>query len=236
MMKEQNSARFVLTKVFFETLVIVFSVFMAIYFEDLWQDRKQKQEANRLLCELKLELAEDLNDIDSIIKNQRWNSKHYQVVVTGLSRSGFDFNQEIDAALHEIGKNNRTLYPRIATWSILLSNGLFAEIDDKELSVKLMNYYESFNKRIYDNGEGYDRTLNEMLRIHIPEYWDFLNKKPLASDHKSTSKFRAQIEHVYRDWNLYYIELLIKHKANTQDLINHLGNCNEKSNTKVEKL
>lgn len=215
------------SKLFAETSVIVFSVFLAIYFEDLWQERKNEQEARRMLCQLRFELIEDLADIKEIIENQKQSSKHYQFVISNLKNPEPGIFPQIDTALHAIGCDNRTLYPRIATWSILLSNGLFSEIKDSKLTIKLMNYYESYNNRLVDNGDGYDKTLNELLRLHKPNYWDNEKQMPLLNDYVATTKFRAQIEHLYRDWNLSYIKLLRNHEAITIDLIKDLDNCNE---------
>jgi hypothetical protein len=85
----------------------------------------------------------------------------------------------------------------------------------------------SQNNRLVDNGDGYDKTLNELLRVHKPNYWDNEKQMPLLNDYVATTKFRAQIEHLYRDWNLSYIKLLRNHEAITIDLIKDLDNCNE---------
>jgi hypothetical protein len=215
--------KFSIKKVLIESIIIILSVFLGIFLEDKWQQRKRETDAKMLLIQLRNELKQDLIDIDRIINLQEQNGKHYQFLLQSLELMDTKVFFAIDSSLQKI-IDNSTLYPRSASWEILISSGLLAEIEDKELSIELMSLYENSNKRILDNADGYDKTLNEMLRVHIPEFWDFVNKRPLSREYKTTSKFRTQIEHIYRDWNKYYIELLRKQKSNGDLLIQQIDN------------
>jgi len=206
-------------KITTEALLIIISVLFAVILEGMWQQRQQRIEAGELLNRLKNELSEDLSDLKGIIENQKQKDQHYLLLLKELESLNEKSFNLIDSSLHEIGSNNRTLYPRTSSWSVLISSGLLTDIEDKDLTVNLMSFFENENRRILDNGDGYDRTLNEMLRIHVPAFWDYVGKKPLSTDYQSISKFRSQILHVHREWNLYYLDLLEEHEESIENLL-----------------
>jgi hypothetical protein len=214
-----NSIKTTFKKIITESFLIIISVLFAVILEGMWQQRQRRIEAGLLLNQLKNELSEDLSDLNGIIQNQRQKNEYYLLLLRELQSLNRESFYLLDSSLNKIGSDNRTLYPRTSSWSVLISSGLLTAVGEKDLSVKLMSFFEKENKRILDNGDGYDRTLNEMLRIHIPTFWDYVEKKPLSTDHQTISKFRSQMVHVHKEWNLYYIELLEQHKVNIENLI-----------------
>lgn len=207
------------TKIFGEGLLIIVSVYLAIFLEGVSQDREAKISAQLALGQMLGELREDSEDVGEIREEQLARNKQYENLDEWFASPDTMPLDAVAETLDLVFYSNRTLYPRRSAWTTMLASGQLAELDSPGLVLRLGDFYESLNARVVDNGNDYDESLNDIARNSAPDYWDGVNRRPLTTDVHELTRFRNQLRYLHISWNIWYLDLLDHYQQTLDSLI-----------------
>ena len=201
-----------------EGLLIVASVYLAIFLEGWSQDRDRVKDARSGLLQLRADLLADRADLQNILTEQRAHSLQYKNLLRWLDSPGAMPYDSVDTALEQLGTSNRTMFPRRGAWTSLISTGLLSSIGDQSLVTRLGGFYENINGRLEYNGRDYDYNLNEVFRVTVPSSWD-RGRRRLVGD---VLVLRNQLEWIERGWTQWYLDLLAEYENELNALLKEL--------------
>lgn len=202
-----------------EFILILASVYLAVFLESAYQARADQGAARSALGQLLGELREDRDDFRRIIEIQDGLDGHYTNLGRWLADPASYPADSVGAALHEIATENSTLFARRASWTTMVSAGQLADLDAPELVLRLGQLYETVYARIDYNSRFYDEELNEELRATSVIRWNSLATAPLTRDPQEIERFMFRIERVHMSWNVWYRDLLIQYENDVIDAI-----------------
>ncbi len=89
----------------------------------------------------------------------------------------------------------------------MVAEGQFAVLGDPNLVSSLANLYEHSNPRLEYNGDRYDDTTQDILRVWLPQAWDLVENRFLAADELPIRTFGNQMLQAQRQ-NRGYMALV----------------------------
>jgi len=202
-----------------EGLLIIVSVYLAIFLEGVSQDRQARASAHAALVQMLGEMRKDSADVAEIRELQLTRSRQYEDLDQWLASPESMPLASVGDTLDSIFYSNRTLYPRRSAWTTMLAAGQLAELDSPNLVLRLGDFYESLNARVVDNGNDYDENVNDIARNAAPEYWDGANRRLLTTDVRELTRFRSQLRYLHLSWNIWYLDLLGHYQQTLDELI-----------------
>ena len=188
-------------------MLIISSVYLAILLEGASAERGRRAEATAALTALRTELQLDQADAQEIIGLQEEQGRSSERIQAWLSRPQSLPADSFSAALLQVLTDNRTMYPRKASWTTMVAEGQLTVLGDPELIGQLANLYEHSNVRLGDNGARYDDTTQDLLRGRVPYVWDVVEQRFLTTDDAAIRTFANQLLQVQRQ-NRGYTALL----------------------------
>ena len=192
-----------------EAVLIVSSVYLAIVLEGASTDQDRKMEAIAALTNLREELASDQADGIEILSLQQDQARSHQQIQAWLSDPDNVPAESFSAALEYALTDNRTVFPRKSSWTTMVAEGQLAILGDPNLVSSLANLYEHSNPRLEYNGDRYDDTTQEILRVWLPQAWDLVESRFLAADEVTMRTFGNQMLQAQRQ-NRGYMALVAK--------------------------
>jgi len=205
-----------------EAIVIVVSVFVAIYLEGAADDAERVDEANGILAQIVAELTADRQAIPEILEQQAVAAGTYGSLLRWLTDSQSVPGDSVQAALDYLRDNNRTLYPISGAWRALMSGGHLVWIRDQRLVARLAAFYENRTVQLEYNGRDYDFNLNDVLRVTASRAWDFERQSPRANGTSDLVELRGQLRYLGESWNPYYVSLLSQYGTEIDELLREL--------------
>jgi hypothetical protein len=201
-----------------EGLLIVASVYLAIFLEGLSQEADRRAEARVSLEQLVAELRLDLSDIDRIRGFQLTTEERLHTVARLLEDPVGARLDSIAAVAREINKANYTLYPRKGAWTTLRAGGLLAAVDDQELVVRIADHYENFAVRVEYNGALYDTQYFQTLGPHFTQSTSW----PRLGRIDEPEILRSRVEIFAEAWTRYYVDLLDTYGAQIEEVVDDI--------------
>ena len=200
-----------------EFLVIVASVYLAVFLEGASQERADHDRAREALTQLFGELREDRADFERVISLQDDINRDYVNLVRWLESPASMPSDSIGAALTEIF-DNPTLFPRQASWRMMIASGQLSDLRASELILQLGHLYETAYSRLDYVSQFYDRILTDQLQKTVIANWDPDEATLLTSDPDEIRRFRSELVWIEK-WNVSYRELLIGYLAELTEAI-----------------
>ena len=186
------------TRFVVEAVLIVSSVYLAIALEGASAERGRRAEAIAALSALSTELRLDQADAREILELQAEQGRSGDRIQGWLSHPPSLPADSLSVALLHVLTDNRTMYPRKASWTTMVAEGQLTVLGDPELISRLANLYEHSNVRLEDNGARYDDTTQDLLRGRMPYVWDVVGHRFLGADDSSIRTFSNQMLQVRR--------------------------------------
>jgi hypothetical protein len=194
-------------KLAIEVVVLAASVYLAIFFEGASDDRARRAAALEALRSLRTELQRDLDDVAVILEAQADRDVRHQRLERWLSSVPVAHPDSFATDLRALTVQNRTLFPRRATWTTMLSSAQLADLGDPGLVDQLANLYENVNQRVEYNGVIYDESLTDVARNSFAHAWDPVERRLLLPPGTEVAEFRSQLAFLHEQ-NLAFIGLL----------------------------
>lgn len=192
-----------------EAVLIVSSVYLAIVLEGASTEKERKSEAIAALTNLSAELGLDQADGLEILSLQNDQGRSHQQIQAWLSDPENIPADSFSAALKHSLRDNRTVFPRNSSWTTMVAEGQLAVLGDPKLVSSLANLYEHSNVRLEYNGDRYDDTTQDLLRIWLPQTWDLVKNRFLAADEATIRTFGNMMLQAQRQ-NRGYMALVTK--------------------------
>lgn len=202
-----------------EFLLILGSVYLAVFLESSNQARIDRSAARVALRQLLGELREDQGDFERIITAQESLNRDYLNVGRWLRAPSAAPLDSVGKAIHRMATENPTLFPRRASWSTMISSGQLADLDAPELVLQLGQLYETIYDRIDYNSRFYDEELSAELRVADAIRWNDLEKRPLTSDRTELERLARGLERLHISWNVWYRDLLAGYEDEVREAI-----------------
>jgi len=190
-----------------EAVLIVSSVYLAIVLEGASAEHERKMEAIAALTNLRVELALDQADGLEILSLQEDQARSHQQIQAWLSDPERVPAEAFSAALVHTLTDNRTVFPRQSSWTTMVAEGQLAVLGDPDLISRLANLYEHSNPRLEYNGDRYDDTTQDILRVRLPQAWDLVENRFLAPDAATIRTLANQMLQAQRQ-NRGYVALV----------------------------
>lgn len=203
-------------------LLIIASVYVAIFLEGLAADHGRAEDAHATLEQLAGELREDRADLVEIIAEQEMLDRTYRDLLRWLAEPATMPSDSVQEALDLIAYSNRTLYPRRGAWTTMVSDGHLSWIRDRGLVTDLGSLYENINDRIEYNGASYDFSLDETMRVALTSVWDPERRLPLRDDAAELTRLRNRLRYLHRSWNGFYLSLLREYETEVDGLLSRI--------------
>ena len=191
-----------------EFVLILLSVYLAVFLESASQDRAEAEAARVALAQLLGELREDRDDFVRIIRVQNEQSQGYLDLGRWLAEPRAAPADSVGVAINRIASDNPTLFARRASWNTMISAGQLAALNDPALVLELGQLYETIYARIDYNSALYDGEVTALLQAADVVQWSSLETAPLADDPVRAARLRDGLARLHRTWNLWYRDLL----------------------------
>ena len=203
-----------------EFVLIVGSVFLAVYLEGASQRRAEHEAARVALAQLLGELREDLLDFDRIIAHQTALDSTYSDIHRWLGQASGVPLDSLEDALVRVSVDNFTLFPRRASWATMVNSGQLTDLDAPELVLLLGKLYETAYARIDYNSSDYDESLQAtLLASRTGIHWHTLGTDPLSDDRAAVAEVASALEWIHITWNVWYRDLLVEYRPSLQEAI-----------------
>jgi uncharacterized protein DUF6090 len=202
-----------------EILLIVLSVFLAVAAEGWWDEQGRAEDARAVLAQSLEELLADRSDLEEVRALQESRGTQYQDLQRWLSDYRTMPLDSVGAALDSIAWSSRTLWPRRAGWTTMVSGNQLSLLQAPELVASLASHHENLNARIRANGDNYGRAVNRLVLEATPKIWDAQNRVLLSDDPDEIATFRTEVYLVYYSWNQWYTEYLREYSTALDALI-----------------
>ncbi len=196
-----------------EFVLIVGSVYLAVYLEGASQRRADRGAARVALSQLLGELREDVLDFDRIIAKQDSLHTDYTNLQRWLADSSMYPADSVAEALYQVSTENLTLFPRRASWTTMVAGNQLADLEAPELILRLGQLYETFYNRIDYNSRFYDENLSSALQSSSAIRWQSLRTRPLSDEDDEIEHLAASLEWIHLTWNVFYLDLLIEYRG-----------------------
>ncbi len=196
-----------------EFVLIVGSVYLAVYLEGASQRRADRGAARVALSQLLGELREDVLDFDRIIAKQDSLHTDYTNLQRWLADSSTYPADSVAEALYQVSTENLTLFPRRASWTTMVAGNQLADLEAPELILRLGQLYETFYDRIDYNSRFYDENLSSALQSSSAIRWQSLRTRPLSDEDDEIEHLAASLEWIHLTWNVFYLDLLIEYRG-----------------------
>jgi hypothetical protein len=173
-----------------EVVVIVASVFVAIYLEGLADDAERADDAHAVLAQVATELASDRRAIPEIIQQQSELADYYESLRRWMADPRSLPTDSVQEALDYVGFNNRTLYPSSGAWRALTSAGQLVWVEDRAL-----------------------------IRVTSSRAWDYQRQEARTDGGADLVELSGQLRYLGTSWNPHYIDLLGEYAAEIDALL-----------------
>ncbi|MDH3208320.1 MAG: DUF6090 family protein [Gemmatimonadota bacterium] len=200
-------------------MLIVTSVYLAVFLESASQDRSDRQAARSALVQLLGELRQDQADFQRIIGFQNVLDRHYSNLARWLEEPSTYPADSVAEALFQVATDNPTLFARSASWNTMISAGQLAALEAPALVLQLGQLYETIYSRIDYNSSFYDQELGATLRSTTAIRWNTLQTRPLTSDQDEIERLASRLEMVHVTWNIWYRDLLMDYEGDVSEAI-----------------
>ncbi len=202
-----------------EFILIVGSVYLAVFLESASQERADRTAARVALSQLLGELRGDLADFERIIATQEQLNQDYEAMDRWLEDPGVFPVDSVGAAMRRIGVENPTLFARRGSWNTMISGGQLADLDAPALVLQLGQLYETIYTRIDYVSQLYDEELNATLRALSAIRWGDLEGQPLTTNRTEIERLAASLQRIHISWNLFYRDLLVGYEDDVESAI-----------------
>jgi hypothetical protein len=210
-----------------EFVLIVGSVYLAVYLEGLAEDRADQAAAQVALSQLLGELRGDAQDFERIIAKQDSLHGDYSDLRRWLAEPRSSPADSVGAALYRVTAENSTLFARRSSWTTMVAGNQLADLDAPELVLRLGEVYETIYPRIDYNSLAYDQTIQDHISTSRAIMWQSINTEPFADDVAEVAALTSSLEYLRVNWNAWYRDLLIQYRSDVASAINaveeHLG-------------
>ena len=195
-----------------EFVLILGSVYLAVFLESAQEAAKDRDAAQQALSQLLGELREDQADFERIIAAQDALNRHHENLARWLEDPSDYPVDSVGVALGRLAMENPTLFPRRASWNMMISAGQLPDLSAPELVAQLGQLYENAYDRIDYNGRLYDDEWNGELRGTDAIRWRDLEHRPLVDDTDEVRRLSVRFQRVHVAWNVWYRDLLIEYQ------------------------
>jgi hypothetical protein len=202
-----------------EFVLILGSVYLAVFLESAQEAAGERDAAQQALSQLLGELSEDLADFERIIAVQDTLHRHYEDLARWLEDPSEYPVDSVGTALSVVAMTNPTLFPRRASWNMMVSAGQLSDLSAPELVAQLGQLYENVYDRIDYNGRLYDDELWGELRGTDAIRWHDLERRPLRDDAEEILRLVARLERIHVAWNVWYRDFLIEYEDDVRAAI-----------------
>jgi len=192
-----------------EAVIIISSVYLAIVLEGASAEHERKTEAIVALTNLRAELRLDQADGLEILVLQEAQAQSHKQIQAWLSEPMSVPSEAFSVALGQTLTRNRTVFPRKSSWTTMVAEGQLTALDNPNLISRLANLYEHSNPRLEYNGDRYDDTTQDILRVRLPEAWDLVENRFLTTGEVRIRVFGNQMLQAQRQ-NRNYIALVVE--------------------------
>ncbi len=192
-----------------EAVIIVSSVYLAIVLEGASTEHERKTEAIAALTNLRAELRLDQADGLEILVLQEAQAQSHKQIQAWLSEPTSVPAEAFSVALVHTLTDNRTVFPRKSSWTTMVAEGQLTVLDNPTLISRLANLYEHSNPRLEYNGDRYDDTTQDILRVRLPQAWDLIENRFLTTGEARIRVFGNQMLQAQRQ-NRGYMALVVE--------------------------
>ena len=157
-------------KYLIEGLVIIFSVFLSFYFEDIRKDNEDFNTKNELVEDLILSLDDDLIQIENLIKILQDSQKNITEVLNDIDsnhRKLSDIEAVKTLLQIEVGFS---FFPKDGIFEQLISTGTFELIKNDELKRVLLEMFNHQKERNYATSNEIDRFNNGFRGLFLKKF------------------------------------------------------------------
>ena len=157
-------------KYLIEGLVIILSVFLSFYFEDIRKDNEDFNTKNELVEDLILSLDDDLIQIENLIKILQDSQKNITEVLNDIDsnhRKLSDIEAVKTLLQIEVGFS---FFPKDGIFEQLISTGTFELIKNDELKRVLLEMFNHQKERNYATSNEIDRFNNGFRGLFLKKF------------------------------------------------------------------
>jgi hypothetical protein len=198
----------------FQLVVTIVGVYIAIHLQDAADQRMRTRAADRTLAAIHLELGQDEQGIEAIIREQR-NLVDAARRLAAAVRNPATEDTVLERLIERELIPSRTFFSRAAAYATLLSAGQLEFVRDQQVRLALAQIYEHDYVRLERNGEVSD-GIHDVFRHSIVDYWDYHLHRPIASRENADIVLSNAIHRVVA-FSGYYQGLLEQQRAVIQE-------------------
>jgi hypothetical protein len=199
--------RKIVAKMVVEFLVILVSVYLAVALEGASQDRTEFEQAVEALTQLLGELREDRTDFRRIVGLQDELGRRYEDLVRWLDNPETMPPDSVGMALTAVWENP-TLFPRQASWRMMIASGQLSDLQQPELMLQLGHLYETAYSRLDYHSRFYDQGLSDLFQREVSPKWDPVARTLRTDDLAEIRRLRSDLGWVHGAFSAYYVETL----------------------------
>ncbi len=206
-----------------EFVLIVGSVYFAVYLEGASEDRADRAAAQVALSQLLGELRGDARDFDRIIAKQDSLHGDYSDLRRWLAEPGSYPADSAGAALYRVTAENSTLFARRSSWTTMVAGSQLADLHAPALVLRLGELYETIYPRIDYNSLAYDQAINQHISTSRAIRWHSISSDPFGEDPVELEALTSSLEYLRVNWTAWYRDLLAQYRSDVAGGITAVG-------------
>jgi hypothetical protein len=187
-----------------EAVLIVVSVFVAIFLESMWQERAAALDARESLAQVRQSLVEDLAFLDKVEGEQ----KNAEAMINLLIRWAANPELLTDEQVNDAVQNYAipiSIWPRRAAWDSMVAAGQLRLLRAPELTTMVGDYYEYHLRRVEYNGRQYDELFVAVFEDELAKLWNYGETRLMTTDPEALAHFRNRLIQL-KNWTSYYLD------------------------------
>lgn len=192
--------------VWLDVLVVIFGVYIGIYLGEVADERSTRSEVHDALEVIRLQLEQDLQDVDRIIAYRQEKLQQPERLLQLLARDEIDeptFGRDLQAAFERMF----TFFPKSSGYGTMKDRGYIGELDDLGLLEKLAYLFDQVYVRHVVVADESDQNTYFYVRSVIAVYWNisrsgFVGDEDVARARIGNSLVRLR---AYSDWYVQFL-------------------------------
>lgn len=189
-----------------EVVIVVVGVYVGIFIGDVAKEREVQREVNAALVVVHSQLIADLVQIDVVLESLIKNEIATNSLLEMLGQTEINL-EAVDNLILDSIANNRTYFANRSGYQSMRDLGYLTKIKNRDLSLRLSNFYESILVRQDNAAKAMDSLNGYVQRESRDENWDRYGKKFLGDPVIAAVKIRNGFRTYWGGRN-YYVTIV----------------------------
>lgn len=197
--------------VWLDVLVVIFGVYIGIYLGEIAEERATRAEVHDALEVIRLQLEQDLQDVDRIIAYRQEKLQQPERLLQLLARDEIDeaaFGRDLQGAFARMF----TFFPKSSGYGTMKDRGYIGELDDARLLEALAYLFDQVYVRHVVVADESDQNTFFYVRNVIAVYWNIFGSGFIGDEDVARARIGNSLVRLtsYSEWYVQFLSETVR--------------------------